>query len=366
MIALLASILLVAYIIGLFVALIAWLKLFQKKSPAIGAEPKLRYSIIIPVRNEGDNIVKVLETIKANRFPGSNYEIIVVDDHSEDDTSEKVKQFRNDIICVKLQRTAGKKAALTKGIEIAKGDVIITTDADCQVSRNWLCSIASHFENSDVKLLSGAVSFRPLKKVFDKLQAIEFSSLVGVGASSIYLRKPGMCNGANLSFLKTTYFEVGGYSDNFNIASGDDEFLMHKIADRYPKSVGFNTNPDGVVYTKPQSSLRSFVQQRKRWASKWTYYKNRMQSLMAVFIGFSNLAVIAGVGLAIDGNFTMIVLLLSKLVLEVVYLRSVLKFLNTKVGWLYFILIQIIYPFYVVYFAVVANLAGYKWKGRSY
>ncbi|MEM1406671.1 MAG: glycosyl transferase family 2, partial [Bacteroidota bacterium] len=163
-----------------------------------------------------------------------------------------------------------------------------------------------------------------------------------------------------------SYLEVGGYSDNLNIASGDDEFLMHKIANQDPHGIYFNTNPQGVVYTNSQSSLNHFIQQRKRWASKWTHYKNWRQSLLAVFIGLSNMAVLAGIWHAVLGNFTLIILLFLKLVLEAAYLKSVLIFLNTKVGWVYFVLIQIIYPFYVVYFVVVANLAGYKWKGRSY
>ncbi|MEM7109585.1 MAG: glycosyltransferase [Bacteroidota bacterium] len=366
MIGVLITIVLTLYVMWLVVMLVAWLKLLQKKSPVIQLDPMLRYSVIIPARNEAENVEHIVSTIRSNKFPKSNYEVILIDDHSKDNTYQRLQQYREDIIYVRLQENTGKKAALAKGIEIATGDVIITTDADCRVSKNWLSSIANYFEGSQVKLLSGAVGFYPLPKVFDKLQAIEFSSLVGVGASSIYLRKPGMCNGANLAFLKTCYYEVGGYSDNLKIASGDDEFLMHKIADRHPNSIYFNTNPDGVVYTNPQVSLGTFIQQRKRWASKWTHYKNWVQSLTAVFIGLSNVAVFAGVGLAISGDFVLLILLGSKLLLEVIYLRSVLRFLETKVIWIYFILLQIIYPFYVVYFAVVANLAGYRWKGRSY
>ncbi|MEM6361470.1 MAG: glycosyltransferase [Bacteroidota bacterium] len=366
MISILISLFLTLYIVWLVVMQVAWLKLTQKTSPKVESKPKLRYSIIIPARNETDTIERVISAIKRNEFPRSNYEVILVDDHSEDDTYEKAQQFGNDIICVRLQENSGKKAALATGIDIAQGDVIITTDADCIVSGKWLSSIANFFEGGEVKLLSGAVGFNPLPKIFDKLQAIEFSSLVGVGASSIYLRKPGMCNGANLAFLKAAYKEVGGYSDNLDIASGDDEFLMHKIANYDPHSIYFNINPDGVVYTNAQSNLNHFIQQRKRWASKWTRYKDWRQSLLAVFIGLSNVAVLAGIWHAILGDFTIMILLFLKLVLELTYLKSVLMFLNTKVSWVYFILIQIIYPFYVVYFVVVANLVGYKWKGRSY
>lgn len=357
---------LITYLLWLAIMIIAWKKLLSRKRPNRSYSPKLSYSVLVPVRNELDHIEITLKSILSNDFPEMSYEIIVINDHSEDGNYQILEQLGENVRLLNLEEGEGKKDALALGIDNASCDVIITTDADCLVSTQWLSSISGYFETGKVHLLSGGVGFKPVYSLFDKLQAIEFSSLIGAGASAIYLGIPNMCNGANLAFLKSSYYAAGGYTDNRHIASGDDEFLMHKISKLYSTGIYFNTDPDGVVYTRPQKNLGDFTEQRKRWASKWRYYKSWKKSLMPAFIGLSNLSVITGIWLVASGNFVILCLLLVKTMLELIYLGSVLTFLKTRVSWIYFALVQIIYSFYVVYFAVVTNLVGYKWKNRSY
>ncbi len=355
----------VIYYIWLLALILAWFKLHRGDFKMHDSSLDKFYSIIVPARNEGNNLSQLLDSIRSNNFPEEHYEIIVVDDHSEDHSSLILEQYP-EVQHLQLTSQTGKKAALTKGIEAARGEVIITTDADCVVSKNWLYSIANCFERQSAVFVSGLVTLAPLNTVFHKLQAIEFASLVGTGASSIYLRVPGMCNGANLAFLKKAFYEAEGYSGNDNIPTGDDEFLMNKLNHLYPNRIRFNPFEGSFVKTKPLNTFRQFVQQRKRWASKWKYHKTFRNTGLAVFIATFNFVYLYALYLGIIGHHIFWVPVLMKGVLESFFLRHVLKSSRIFVHCIYFAAIQIIYPFYVVYFAVLANLGGYEWKGRRY
>ncbi|MCG8389657.1 MAG: glycosyltransferase [Cytophagales bacterium] len=355
------------YCSWLVIMLVAWRKLVrpgQLMSCDTG-EPSLYYSVVIPFRNEAENLAALVRSIRQEPFPRHAYEIILVNDHSTDNYCEVVEGLEG-VRLLQLTEGQGKKRALNLGILAAKGDVIVTTDADCEVSKNWLGSLCYYFENCGAMFVSGAVTFQPEQDGFQQMQTIEFASLVGVGAASIQLKTPGMCNGANLAFKKEVFHEVGGYEDNDHLPSGDDEFLLHKIATKYPGKVYFNTAPASFVKTQPLDTFKQFVHQRKRWAGKWTYYSDLRNSLLAAFIGISNFSVLIALFYAFNGVHGMWVLIGIKLVLEGLFLNSVLQFVDKSLHLVYFLVLQVIYPFYVVYFAVIANLGGYTWKGRQY
>src|SRR5213075_2078285 len=125
------------------------------------------------------------------------------------------------------------------------------------------------------RFISGPVKLEEGNSLFGKMQVTEFASLIGTGAASIGFGMPNMCNGANLAFEKAAFVAVNGYAGNDKIASGDDEFLMHKIHSQFPGSVCFLKNPKAIVRTNVQQSLSGFLSQRIRWASKWKFYDNR-------------------------------------------------------------------------------------------
>ena len=150
---------------------------------------------------------------------------------------------------IHLTHTSGKKQALKAGIAAAKFDTIITTDADCLVHENWLNSVNDCYAQSEVKFVFGPVTFHGESRFFEKIQTIEFASLVGAGAATFGNGKATMCNGANLSFKKSAFLAVGGYDDLISVPSGDDEFLMHKLFQENPRQLVFNKSKAGIVTT---------------------------------------------------------------------------------------------------------------------
>lgn len=347
--------------------IIGWLRTEHAKP--LMQEPELFYSIIIPFRNEAALLSALIKSLQVLDFPSDRYEILLIDDHSDDHYEAKLTSLPKNISFIKLIDGEGKKAALKKGIESATGDVIITTDADCLVPKGWLRFYAYCFEEKNARLAFGGVAFKKPETFFQQLQQVEFSSLIGSGAATLNWGFPSMSNGANFAFLKEAFKEVGGYADNLTIPSGDDEFLLHKVYNRYPENVFFIKNKDAVVQTSAAKDLSTFFNQRRRWSSKWKYYSNPKNSLLALLVLAFNLSILVTlVFLVVDFNqFKWFLIPLSiKVILEGIFLKSVLKKLNSSLYFWSFIFLQITYPIYVIIFGITANFGQYQWKGRTH
>jgi biofilm PGA synthesis N-glycosyltransferase PgaC len=328
-------------------------------------------SVIIPVRNEEATICTLLKEVIEQNYLKDHYEIIIVDDHSDDNTLQVIEETLQHHPFLKITITqsslSGKKAALTQGISLAKGDIIVTTDADCHVKPDWLSSINQVFANTNCKMVAGPVAIDAVNTIFSKMQAIEFASVIGVSTSMMAYRKPIMCNGANLAFCKNVFDEVKGYEGNSHIASGDDEFLMRKILKAYPKGVVFNSNPASIVRTSGQPTLKSFLHQRIRWAGKWKHNSSWLSKVMALYIIVFLLVVIAIPVMFLTGKIDYeitLLLILGKAFLEWQFISRVTDWLGVRWHWLSFILLQLVYSFYAVGVGIISNFMKAEWKGR--
>jgi cellulose synthase/poly-beta-1,6-N-acetylglucosamine synthase-like glycosyltransferase len=198
--------------------------------------------------------------------------------------------------------------------------------------------------------------------VFQKIQAMEFAGLVGIGASAIRLKNPNMCSAANLVFEKSVFFEVGGYKGNDGIASGDDEFLLHKVFKYYPSQVVFLKDIEAIVHTSANASVKELTEQRRRWVSKSTKYENRYITAILVCAYFFNLSIVLFTFIDIK---MFAILLMCKMLSEGCLLFFVLKFFK-KAHYLFLLPIaEFFHVIYVLVIGVMANIGTYNWKGRS-
>jgi cellulose synthase/poly-beta-1,6-N-acetylglucosamine synthase-like glycosyltransferase len=336
--------------------------------------PKI--SVIIPVRNEAAHIEDLLQDLNHQTLDPRHFEVWIVDDESTDATPKLVDTFiKNAIIQLKIIRlksetplASPKKRAIKAALSKATGHLIVTTDGDCRVGSDWLASLAECYQDTQAKLISGPVTFIPESTLTAHLQTVEFSSLIGSGAAAIAAGSPSLCNGANLAYEKKAFEEVGGFTGNEHLASGDDEFLMHKIAGRYPGSIRFLKDPRAIVYTVPHRSWQGFYRQRKRWASKWKHYINPVSIALALFVFACNASLILALllGLLDVLSWTHVfVILLTKWIPEWFFIGGVLSFLNKQKSRLYIPLVQLIYPFYVTFFGLAVQKTTYIWKDRK-
>lgn len=362
-----------------------WLQipLFKYQRNHIPNHSNLKVSVIIPVRNESAHIVSLLKDLEKQQLDDSQlmptdcWEVIVVDDHSEDNTAELVKgfQFKTTIALQLLsadslkKNFSPKKAALWKGIQSAQGNVIVTTDGDCRVGPYWLATWMDFFSKYQPAVVAGGVTFHCEKSWFQKLQTIEFASLIGMGAASIQSGQPITCNGANLAFSRQAFTEVGGYEGHWHIPSGDDEFLLQAVFRKFPNRVHFLKSPEAMVRTYAKRSLYEFIQQRKRWAGKWKMHRAGPVAALALLIFTFHLMLSGGliywVVYGLESPWLGWLLLL-KAGVEFAFLKSVLSFLKKKLNLANFLGLQLLYSAYFVFIGMAATLGGYTWKNRNH
>jgi len=356
------------YFLFLLASMVGWRK-FVSQSKAQIISVKEFVSVVIAVRNEEVSIGPLLDSLLLQDFPHSNFEVVFIDDHSKDLTEQIISSWIKDnphLTCNLIHSSGnGKKQALTEGIRKAKGEIILTTDADCVLPVNWISGMVMSFK-PDTTLVIGLVKIRQRKSLFSKLQALEFSSLMGSGMAMYALGFPVMCNGASLAFRKKSFEAVNGYEGNLHIPSGDDEFLMRKLGKRFPGSIKSIEWPSIVVATQPQSSLKSFIYQRLRWAGKWRANDSLSAKALALFILIFQITTIIAMGIFFSGEnvFVAGLLLAVKVFLEGYFLFMVSRTLGQGFYIPSFILLQFVYPCYVIVIGILSQLLDYEWKGR--
>jgi len=335
---------------------------------------KVAISVIIPVRNEAPHILNLLGDLMEQDFPVSFFEVIVIDDYSEDETSLIVNAFRMKyplfpLSFIKVKDgISNKKIAITQAIDLAQGELIVTTDGDCRAGEKWLSTIYGFYQKFKPQLITSPVALDYPTNIFGKMQVVEFASLVGSGAATLFWGYPTMCNGANMAYTKKAFLEVGGFEGNMEILTGDDEFLMQKIYSKHPKEVLFLKNKDAIVRTSTISTISNFYQQRKRWASKWNTHKSLHIYLIAVLVFSYHLLNLYAFYLLLDSftnNGVILFHFLLKLCVEFVFLATVHNFLNNGKYLFYILPLQFVYSIYVVLIGLLANYGGYEWKGRA-
>jgi poly-beta-1,6-N-acetyl-D-glucosamine synthase len=354
---------LAAYLIFVLLLYLGWRKTFAM--PPVKDREEDFITVIVPVRNEQENIRQVLHDLLGQHYTA--FEIIVVDDHSEDQTEAVIASIRSPFIKCIQSTASGKKNAITTGISVASGRIVATTDADCSIPPGWLTSINNFFSDPMTLLAIGPVAMQGEGSVFSHMQQIEFSTLIGTAASTAGWGMPVMCNGASLAFSKDAFVAVKGFEGNIHVASGDDEFLMRKIHANAPGSVRFIADPGAVVKTRPQKTVGDFLEQRLRWAGKWKFNSSMYARLLAVFIFMIQIATIACCYLLVTtGQFVWLSFIAIRALAEIFIVKIFCGFLKIRIDWVAFMLVFFTYPFYVVYVGMLSNFHSYEWKGRKY
>jgi cellulose synthase/poly-beta-1,6-N-acetylglucosamine synthase-like glycosyltransferase len=365
----LISVFFILYGLLLYWLIIGWRK--SARQVVIHNQAKPFVTVVVAMRNEALTITNLLTNLNEQDYP--NAEVIVVDDHSDDHsstvlnnwlTNHKVKPGFCKLIA---NKGVGKKAALAQAIAEAEGEIILTTDADCRLPATWISATVQQF-NETTQLVVGPVRMQA-SSFTDRLQQLEFSSLIGSGAATLGWKLPTMANGANLAFRKSAFWAVNAYEGNIHIASGDDEFLMRKIESNFPGSISFNHDSRAIVETNAHQRLKSFVNQRIRWSSKWALHQTYFSKLLALLVFSFQAVFLLSPWLMLAGYLDVslfVGLFLVKAIGEYYFFVPVLRQLQVPFNLPAFITLQFIYPYYVTTIGLLANVVGYQWKGRGY
>ena len=330
-------------------------------------EPKTSFSIVVPFRNEAENLPKLLYSISLQNYPKELFEVILVDDESEDNYTITNYEFSISVIQNIRKSNSPKKDAIETAIDVAKHDWIITTDADCLVQKNWLKTIDAYIQKVEKRMVAAGVCYLSQSGFLHAFQNLDFLSLQGATIGSFGLEKPFMCNGANFAYEKKFFLELNGFDGNSNMASGDDVFLLQKAVLKDKNVVGFCLNNESVVATKSENSWNDLFQQRVRWAAKSTGYSSWFGKLTALIVFSTNVTWIAVFVLWLLGNlnqnwFALFVAL--KFIVDLVLLQKTASFFKTKLQWMF--LASFLYPFFSSAVAVYSLFGKFTWKGRAF
>ncbi|MFY0713271.1 glycosyltransferase [Seonamhaeicola sp. NFXS20] len=336
---------------------------------------KTTFTVIIPFRNEAENLPSLLESIIKLEYPNHLFEVIFVDDESDDNSVEIINKFiaksQNNIEIIKNERTsnAPKKDAITTAIKIAKNEWILTTDADCILPKYWLDCYDEFIQQHQSKCIVAPVTYNKINDFLNRFQLLDLLSLQGTTIGGFGIKKPFLCNGANFGYQKSAFNELNGFKGNSNIASGDDIFLLEKMVKTFPENVHYLKNEHAIVNTKPQQSWVLLIEQRLRWASKANAYTNWFSKLTGLIVLLTNALIISLGLLSVLSVFNVkifLYLFFIKFNIDFFLIYKSASFFNQKEALQSYPLALIFYPFFSVYVAILSVFTTYKWKGRTF
>jgi len=365
-------ILLLAHYIFFLMKIFSGLK--KLKPSASTSIPEEFISVIIPFRNEEKNILANLKSFEAQDYPKEKFEVIYINDSSEDNSLNFLLDNKiTDNIKVlsvpeEFSKNAHKKRAVRYGIEHSSGTIIVTTDADCVHKRKWLSSLVNNLDEA-TGFVSGPVEFIDAATFFSKIQKLEFAGLITTGAGLIGAGSPTICNAANIAYRKKVFDEVGGFKNQMDLSSGDDELLMQKIAKDTNYKVRFSIDKNSIVKTHSNKNITEFYHQRKRWASKGLFYgdRNLIIKLVLIYLFYIGLVFQPVLAITLSGYFflSLIASLLLKSIFEYLILTRGRKILFKDLSLKPFVIAELLQVPYIIIAGLVGAFGNLKWKERK-
>lgn len=361
------------FLIGAFIIGFFNLKEFKLTSK----NPENSFSVLIPFRNEATNLPALLSSISELEYPFENFEIILINDDSEDNYKTIIENFKLKHTHIDLKvidnirkSNSPKKDAIETGIQRSKFGWVLTTDADCILPKFWILSYDAFIQANNPYLIAGPVSYKKATSFLDFFQLLDFSAMIGSTIGSFGIKKPFMCNGANLCYKKDVFFKLNGFEGNNHLASGDDVFFLEKMTTKYPTKTKYLKSINALVETTTETSMKNLLKQRIRWASKSTSYTNpfsKFVSSMVLLTNFVFLVILIYSILTNGPSLSSSILIFLKIIIDFCLIWMTLSFLNKRVYSIWYPIMALIYPFFIILTSVFALFSNkYEWKNRNF
>ena len=326
---------------------------------------ELFISVIVPCKNEADNLPALLGDLSKQDYPSEYYEVIVIDDHSVDGTDTIITSFHG----IRNFRSAsnnghGKKKAIRKGVGVSSGELIITTDADCRADYGWLSTVAAFYSDHRPDMIIGPVIISKGKGFLSNSVALEFLALQGITAAAASSGNPVMCNGANLAFTRKAFEENEAELHDEQL-SGDDMFLMQAMKMKKKYKISWMESEDAVIRTPPPGSAWELILQRSRWLSKAGSYTDPWIIINGIvtFVTISGIIILMAAAFFNTGNLLLFSGALAvKSIPDLILTGITAKRRNSLRVLKWFMPVQLVYPFYVMVVSFYSSFGSIKWK----
>ncbi|WP_333694313.1 glycosyltransferase [Flavobacterium sp.] len=348
-----------------FFCLILFFYLISKKQNELKySEAVVSFTILVPYRNESQNLPFLLSSFEKLNYSRSKFEVILIDDSSTDGFELPKLPFSCRIVTNVRRSNSPKKDALIEGIQKASFEWIVTTDADCVVPVNWLSIMNRIIAKEKVQMICGPVLYKPTLTFIDHFQQNEMLSLQSLTEASFKFKRLFMCNGANFAYSKSFFNHLKGFEGNLKWASGDDVFLLQKAMKESPKSVWFEAQNEFLVTTKPSKSLRELFFQRVRWASKSRAYTQYFAQFCALLFLFGNLSFL----FFCFGFFSISPYFLFAIIIKITadLLLAWPSQNKYKVSLKHVLVTSLMYPVFASVVGIYSLFGKFEWKGRRF
>lgn len=361
-------------VIGIFVLYTIYVLYFLsglfrlKRQPAIYTTMEPLVSVVIAARNEDNNLNNLLDDLINQTYKRNKFEIIIVDDRSTDTTWEIINNFDKQYswvhgirITEKSKVMTPKKFALTSAIEQSKGDIIISTDADCRVPNNWVSSIVKQFDEETGIVIGYSKIDSSTKTFLNNYQKIDFLALMSANAGSSGWGVPWTGSGQNIAYRKEAFNKINGFKPVADQISGDDFYLVQSIS-KISKA-RYNANYSGAVKTQPMASWWSFLSQRTRWASNTRKLFN--SDFFFLLFLFLNLFVntILFCGLFSKSVWQYLPMLFGfKFLFDSLLVSYSVSLFKTPVNIGTYIIWSLLQPIYTPILGIASMIGRYRWK----
>ncbi|MBN1340415.1 MAG: glycosyltransferase, partial [Bacteroidales bacterium] len=257
---------------------------FYRSKPREGATEPV--SVVICAKDEYHNLKKNLPYFLEQDYP--DYEVVVVDDASDDDTAELLEDFAREYPRLKpvtirqnLNFFRGKKFPLALGIKSAKHELILLSDADCRpAGTGWIGQMAASF-SPEKEIVLGYGKYEHRRGFLDKLVRFETVMTALQYLSFALSRIPYMGVGRNLAYKKTLFFRAGGFISHYKISSGDDDLFINRVAGRRNTTVSLN--PEAFTVSRAKTRFSDWWRQKKRHLTSSGFYKTKHKILLGAF-----------------------------------------------------------------------------------
>jgi glycosyltransferase involved in cell wall biosynthesis len=356
--------------LGYLVLLILLAKGVTRLNGADGtAKPTV--SILVAARNEESHITACLDALLQQDYPAEKLEIIAIDDGSDDNTADIIRQYQEKDRRVHLV-TAGanpeglgpKKNALRWGIRASQGDILVTTDADCTPPETWLSTIISYFQDS-VGVVAGPSVLIGKRNWLTQWLVLENLGNIAIYAGSTGLGVPLGAQGANLAYRRRVW-DALGFGQHGKTFSGDDDLFVQRVANDGTWDVRYALNPSASVPHHHRITGRSTVQQKHRHLSAVWWYRKDIIAL-AAFVTLYHLLLAAGF---LVGLFSMPIfsawlgVTAIKTLSDGLILNRIAHKLHVTLPWKWLPIAEVLRPWAMVILVPWSWVAPVSWKGR--
>jgi biofilm PGA synthesis N-glycosyltransferase PgaC len=366
------------FFISIFVYLLLLIKLFgglkKKTIRNITKYPSL--TIIVCLHNEENNLKDCIDCLLGQDYPQGSLEILLVNDRSDDHTPQIAMQFSNlyphiQLITIqdRVPLFAPKKRAIDEAIKIAKGEIVLFTDADGRPGPNWAKMMASAFD-SNIGMVIGYAPYStdfPYDRLFHKVLALEYLSQAAIAAASAGINYPVTCVATNMAYRKQVYLELGGFGKYKSIDSGDDDLFLQRVRDETDWEIRYVSAKASHVYNAPPNRWKKFYHQRLRFASKGFYYPFKVfLCLLSIFILNFLIFLLPFLYFFVNINlYPFIAGLIIKVTADFIFIKQASQYLNDRRFLHFFPVTFILHVPYIVYFGIMGQIQKYNWGEKE-